>query len=589
MVLPRGLTRLSVLLGSGKARSKPYQEYGARGTLSVTTQRAKNDRRVPGSARQQAGVARKPTKYIFVTGGVLSGLGKGITAASLGALLKSRKLSVNIQKCDPYLNVDAGTLNPAEHGECFVTKDGAETDLDVGHYERFLDVELTQSSSLMSGRVLQKVISDERTGRYLGKTVQIIPHVTNAIIDEIMAAAEGFDVHIVEVGGTVGDYEGLSFLEAIRELAIKAGRQNCLYVHVVYLPYLGASKEIKTKPAQNAARDLRGIGIVPDVLVARSEEPAPKSVIAKLSLFTGVEEEAIALLPNAASVYEVPLTLEDSGLARYIVRRLKLPVRRAELSSWRRVAAQAIKQPGKSVKVGMVAKYLDNEDTYMSVIEALKSAGYKHGVGVDIVWIDAEKLEKGQLSAVIKKVDGLIVPGGFGKRGIEGKVRAAAYAMDHSIPYLGLCLGLQVAVIASARRAGLKQANTVEVDKSTPDPVIHIMSGQEELWGTGGTMRLGNYPCVLAKGSQARAVYGQAQIDERHRHRYEVNNQYRQILTSGGLALSGLSPDGQLVEMVEVTKHPFFLASQFHPELKSRPNRPHPLFDGFIEALKRRR
>lgn len=530
----------------------------------------------------------KTTKYIFVTGGVLSGLGKGITAASLGALLKSRKLSVNIQKCDPYLNVDAGTLNPAEHGEVFVTKDGAETDLDLGHYERFLDVELTQSSSLMSGRVLQKVIADERAGKYLGKTVQIIPHVTSAIEDEIIKAGQGFDVHIVEVGGTVGDYEGLSFLEAIRELALKVGRQNCLFVHVVYLPYLGASKEIKTKPAQNAARDLRGIGIVPDVLVARSEEPAPPAVKKKLSLFTGVEEEAIALVPNAASVYQVPLNLESDGLGKYVARKLKLPAKRADLKSWRRVAEQAVKPYPRSVKVAMVAKYLDNEDTYMSVVEALKSAGYKHGVGIDIRWVDSEKLEKGPLPNKLTNADGIVSLGGFGKRGLEGKIRAAGYSMDKKVPYLGLCLGLQMAVVAAARRAGLKEANTVELDDNTPYPVIHIMDGQRELWGTGGTMRLGNYPCELVKGTLARKVYGKSVVDERHRHRYEVNNTYRGSLEKAGLVLSGLSPDGNLVEMVEMKGHPFFLASQFHPEFKSRPNRPHPMFDGFIASLKSR-
>ncbi|HEX9595093.1 MAG TPA: CTP synthase, partial [Candidatus Saccharimonadales bacterium] len=359
----------------------------------------------------------------------------------------------------------------------------------------------------------------------------------------------------------------------------------CLFVHVVYLPYLGASKEIKTKPAQNAARDLRGIGIVPDVLVARSESPAPSSVKQKLSLFTGVDEEAIALVPNADSVYEVPLNLEADGLAKYIVKKLKLPARRADLKSWRKVAHRAVKQPDKSVKVGMVAKYLDNEDTYMSVVEALKSAGYKHGVGVNIVWIDSSKLESGPLPAKLRNVDGLVSLGGFGKRGLEGKIRAAGYAMDRQVPYLGLCLGLQMAVVAAARRAGLKDASTIELDENTLHPVIHIMSGQEALWGTGGTMRLGNYPCVLARNTLARRVYGKSRVEERHRHRYEVNNAYRKDLNKAGMVLSGLSPDGLLVEMVEMKNHPFFLASQFHPEFKSRPNRPHPMFDGFISAL----
>lgn len=533
---------------------------------------------------------QRRARFIFVTGGVLSGLGKGITAASIGALLKHRKLTVNVQKCDPYLNVDAGTLNPAEHGECFVTKDGAETDLDLGHYERFLDVELTQLSSLMSGRVLHKVIADERSGRYLGKTVQIIPHVTEAIQAEIEKASKGFDVHIIEVGGTVGDYEGLSFLEAIREFAIRVGRERCLYVHVVYLPYLGASKEIKTKPAQNATRDLRGIGIMPDVLVARSENPAPSSIKKKLSMFTGVEERAIALLPNARSVYEVPLTLEESGLGKYIVERLKLTpnAKRVNYKAWRKVVAQATKTYDSHVSVGVVAKYMDNEDTYMSVFEALKSAAFIHDVGLKIVWIDAEAIEhSSKPHKSLQAVDGILVPGGFGKRGIEGKIIAADYALQSKTPYLGLCLGLQVAVVAAARRASLDRANTVEVDADTPHPIVHIMPGQEALWGTGGTMRLGNYPCSLVPGSLAQQLYAKRIIYERHRHRYEVNNAYRTAINDGGLRVSGVSPDGSLVEIIEGAQHPFFIASQFHPEFKSRPNRPHPMFDGFIAALKK--
>lgn len=530
------------------------------------------------------------TKYIFVTGGVLSGLGKGITAASIGALLKSRKLSVNIQKCDPYLNVDAGTLNPAEHGECFVTKDGAETDLDLGHYERFLDVELTQSSSLMSGRVLQQVIADERHGKYLGKTVQIIPHVTNAIQDQIIVSGADKDVHIVEIGGTVGDYEGLSFIEAIREFASRVGRENCLYVHVVYLPYLGTSKEIKTKPAQNAVRELRGLGITPDVLVARSESPVADSrrTKEKLAMFTGVDQEAIALLPNAQTVYEVPITLEEAGIGHYISDYFNFKTPRVNLRSWRWVVRQATKDQQQTVQVGVVAKYMDNEDTYMSVFEALKSAAFACDVGLEIIWIDSERLASGRLPNVLKQVDGILVPGGFGKRGIEGKIRAADYANQSKTPYLGLCLGMQVAVVAAAREAGLKAANTIEVDEKTPYPVIHIMEGQKELWGTGGTMRLGDYPCQLGPESLARELYGKSKITERHRHRYEVNNEYRDQLEAAGLVLSGLSPDKNLVEIVERPNHPFFIASQFHPEFKSRPNRPHPMFEGFITSLKKR-
>lgn len=442
----------------------------------------------------------------------------------------------------------------------------------------------------MSGRVLGNVIADERAGKYLGQTVQIIPHVTNTIQEEIKRAGAGFDVHIVEIGGTVGDYESLSFVEAIREIGQKVGRANALYVHLVYLPYLGASKEVKTKPAQNATRELRGLGIVPDVLVARSEQSAPSSVKRKLSLFSGVEERAIALLPNAHSVYEVPLTLEESGIGRYLVERLSLKqAKKPNLRSWRYVITRATKPPTHSVRVGVVAKYMDNEDTYMSVFEALRAAGFKHDIGVDIRWIEAESLERGSLARRLKGLNGIVVPGGFGKRGLEGKIVAADYALKHKLPYLGLCLGLQMAVIAAARQTGLSQASTVELNPDTPDPLIHIMPGQQQLWGTGGTMRLGNYKCKLKPGSLARRVYGRALITERHRHRYEVNNAYREVLEQSGLVLSGLSPDGRLVEIIEHATHPFFLASQFHPEFKSRPNRPHPMFDSFIETLKKRR
>ncbi len=530
-------------------------------------------------------MAKRPTKFIFVTGGVLSGLGKGITAASIGNLLKARGLKVNLQKCDPYLNTDAGTLNPAEHGECFVTRDGAETDLDLGHYERFLDQELTQASSLMSGRVLSRVIKDERDGKYLGQTVQFIPHVTTASQAEIMKAAEGFDVQIVEIGGTVGDYEGLSFLEAIRELSLKIGRDNCMFVHVVYMPYLGASHEFKTKPAQNAVRELRGLGIVPDVLVVRSEEPALPSVVNKLSLFSGISAEAIALLPNANSIYEVPLTLEDTGIANVICRRLGLKVRKPNLKAWRDVVQRATRRQPHKVKVGVVAKYLDNQDTYMSVFEALRAAGWWNDTEVVLQWIDAEKIEKKGAAATLAKLDGVVVPGGFGTRGLEGKIQAAQYCLKHKKPYLGLCLGLQMAVIAAARNAGLADATTVELDSASPAQVINIMNGQEGKQNTGGTMRLGDYPCLLAKGSKVAKLYGTTKIVERHRHRYECNNDYRDEYEEWGIRAVGLSPDHHLVEIIEATDHPFMVASQFHPEFKSRPNRPHPMFDGFIKAL----
>ena len=522
---------------------------------------------------------------MFVTGGVLSGLGKGITAASIANVLKARGLQVNIQKCDPYLNVDAGTLNPREHGECFVTKDGAETDLDLGHYERFIDEELTQASSLMSGRVLRRVIDDERAGKYGGQSVQIVPHVMNAIQDYIVEAAKGFDVHIVEIGGTVGDLESLSFIEAIRELGVRVGRENCLYVHVVYLPYLGASKEIKTKPAQNAVRELRGLGIAPDLLVARSEDASNPTVKGKLSLFTGVDEDAIALLPNAPSIYEVPVTLEDSGVATVICKKLGLPAAKADLKAWREMVRKAMTRHARTVHVGVVAKYLDNQDTYMSVFEALRAAGWQHNVGVKISWIDAEALGSKSDMSELKDVDGILVPGGFGERGIEGKIKAATFALETGKPYLGLCLGMQMAVIAAARRAGLTDANSTEFSLGTEHPVIHTMEGQAGKENTGGTMRLGDYPCMLAEGSLAAKLYGNHEIVERHRHRYECNNNFRDQYESWGIRAVGFSPDHHLVEIIEAPDHPFFIACQFHPEFKSRPNRAHPLFGGFIDHL----
>jgi CTP synthase len=528
----------------------------------------------------------QPTKYVFVTGGVLSGLGKGITAASIANLLKARGLNVNLQKCDPYLNVDAGLLNPREHGECFVTKDGAETDLDLGHYERFIDQELTQKSSLMSGRVLLKVISDERHGAYEGKSVQIIPHITGAIQDSIKAAGEGFDAHIVEIGGTVGDYESLSFIEAIREMAQKIGRDHCMFVHVVYMPYLGASKEFKTKPAQNSVRDIRGLGITPDVLVVRSEDPAPESLKKKLSLFCGVDEVAIALLPNASTIYEVPLTLEDTGVAEVITKRLSLDGdRTADLTAWREMVKNATHKHPRTVKVGVIAKYLDNTDTYMSVFEALRSAAWANDTNINIEWIDAEKLETEDIGKILDAVDGIVVPGGFGSRGVEGKIKAAQYALTHKKPYLGLCYGLHMAVIAAARLGGLEGANTTEADSATPYAVINTMEGQEGKQNTGGTMRLGNYDCDLTLGSLAEKVYGAKSIVERHRHRYECMAEFVPKYESWGIRPVGVNPQTKLVEIIEGVDHPFFMASQFHPEFKSRPTRPHPMFDGFIASL----
>lgn len=532
-------------------------------------------------------MADKATKYIFVTGGVLSGLGKGITAASLANLLKARGLKVNLQKCDPYLNVDAGMLNPREHGECFVTKDGAETDLDLGHYERFIDEELTQKSSTMSGRLLLKVINDERAGKYEGRSVQIIPQVTQAIQDDIQAAGQGFDVHIVEIGGTVGDYESLSFIEAIREFGQRVGLANCLYVHVVYLPYLEASQETKTKPAQNSVREIRGLGIQPDVLMARSETMPPASVKAKLSQFCGVGEEAIALLPNAKSIYDVPLTLEDEGIAEVVVAKLGLDVSKPDLQLWRDMVARATRRYDQTVTVGIVAKYLDNADTYLCVFEALRAAAWWNDVNVDIQWIDAIKLgESDDVTGDLSAYDGIVVPGGFGTRGVDGKIKAAQTALTSQLPYLGLCYGLHMAVIAAARSHGLADANTTEVDPQTTNPVIATMADQKGKENTGGTMRLGDYDCDLAADSLAAKTYGATKIVERHRHRYECNPEYVDRYSQWGIRPVGINPETQLVEVIEAVDHPFFLASQFHPEFKSRPTRPHPMFDGFIKAAK---
>jgi CTP synthase len=521
-------------------------------------------------------------KYIFVTGGVLSGVGKGITAASIGAILQAKGITVSIQKCDPYLNVDAGLLNPKEHGECFVTKDGAETDLDLGHYERFLDLELTQKSATLSGRLLSQLITDERAGKFGGQTVQLVPHLTGAIKDAIAAAGEGSDVHIVEVGGTVGDYEGLSFVEAIRDFATRVGRENCFYVHVVYVPFIQTSKEFKSKPAQNALNELRGFGITPDCVVVRTDEPAPGDIATKIARFSGVAEDAVILLPNANTVYEVPLTISASGIGPVLERftgNHKVP----NLDKWRELAEAQETTFEKTVRIGMVAKYLDNEDTYISVLEALKAAAWQEKVNLDLAWLNAEEVENSDL----EDMDGLLVPGGFGQRGIEGKIRAATYALEHKKPYLGLCLGLQIAVIAAARRAGLEDANSTEFNPDTSADVVYIMSEQKGKESTGGTMRLGDYRAILTKGTKTAEAYGATDIVERHRHRYEVNQAYRTDIEKGGLTLSGFSPDGKLVEFVEATDNPYFFATQAHPEFKSRPYRPHPLFVGLIRAALR--
>ena len=521
-------------------------------------------------------------KFIFVTGGVLSGVGKGITAASIGAILQAKGCTVSIQKCDPYLNVDAGLLNPKEHGECFVTKDGAETDLDLGHYERFLDIELTQKNATLSGRLLGQLITDERAGKFNGQTIQLVPHLTNAIQDAIQLAADGSNIHIVEIGGTVGDYEGLSYIEAIREFASRVGRENCLYVHVVYVPFIQTSKEFKSKPAQNALSDLRGFGIVPDCVVVRTDDPAPASIADKIVQFSGVSKDAVIMLANAHTVYEVPLTIDASGI-NAVLERFTGNTKKADLSKWTQVAAAQEKAYGKKVRIGMVAKYMDNEDTYISVLESLKAAAWQEDVGLDIVWINAE--EASELD--FESVDALLVPGGFGKRGIEGKIKAASYALDNKKPYLGLCLGLQIAVIAAARKSGLAQANSTEFDAETKQNVVYIMEGQAGKESTGGTLRLGDYTAQLVEGSQVARAYGETETVERHRHRYEVNQAFLKDITAGGLIVSGASSDGKLVEYIEAPDNPYFVATQAHPEFKSRPFRAHPLFVGLIKAAVR--
>lgn len=448
-----------------------------------------------------------------------------------------------------------------------------------------MDVELTTDSSLMSGRVLQEVISDERAGKYLGKTVQIIPHVTNHIQQSITKTGKGFDVHIIEVGGTIGDIEGLNFVEAIREMGLKKP-EDCLFVHVVYVPYLGASAEFKTKPAQGAVRELLRLGIVPDILAVRSEVKPPKSIISKLSLFSGVDPRAVVLLPNAQTIYEVPLTLESGGIGGVITSRLGLRPQSANLTAWKRVVKSAMTKYRKTINIGVIAKYLDNQDTYMSLTEALKTSGWANDVNVDITWIDAESLEKDPKSReILKQVDGIVGLPGFGSRGAEGKIWAADYAYANKLPYLGICLGMQMSIIAMARRAGIKKANSTEFDKDTPEPVISTMEEQVGKENTGGTMRLGDWVCVLEPGTKARKIYGQGEIVERHRHRYEANNKYRDQYESWGLKISGTSPDGTLVEMIEAIDHPFFVGTQAHPEFRSRPNRPHPLYTSFIKAI----
>ncbi len=533
-------------------------------------------------------------KYIFVTGGVVSSVGKGITVASIGRLLKSRGISVRIQKLDPYLNVDPGTMSPYQHGEVFVTDDGAETDLDLGHYERFIDENLSKASNTTTGQVYSAVIAKERRGDFLGGTIQVIPHITNEIKARIgMVAKQGNpEVVIVEVGGTVGDIEGQPFLEAIRQMRKDAGRNNVLYIHLTLLPVISPTNELKTKPTQHSVKELRSIGITPDVIVLRSDHPIPDDVRAKIALFCDVDMEGCIPMPTVETIYEVPLLLEEFGLGNYICERLNLPNREPDLREWRELVNR-VKKPKRKVKIALVGKYVALHDAYLSVAESLNHAGLFHETGIQIDWIDSEDFEHegGYKRACerLKHVDGIVVPGGFGDRGIEGKISAARFARENKIPYLGLCYGMQMAVIEFARSmAGLPDANTTEVDQRCANPVIDVMPDQRDIADLGGTMRLGQYPCHLSPGTKTAEAYGNIEVVmERHRHRFEFNNSYRERLTKAGLILSGLSPDGRLVEIIELADHPYFIGTQFHPEFKSRPNRPHPLFRDFIGAARK--
>ena len=529
------------------------------------------------------------TKYIFITGGVVSSLGKGITAASLGRLLKSRGLSVYLQKFDPYINVDPGTMSPYQHGEVYVTEDGAETDLDVGHYERFVDQNLTKYANVTTGRIYQTVLDKERRGDYLGQTVQVIPHITNEIKERVMKVEKYSldnppDVVITEIGGTVGDIESLPFLEAIRQLKFDLGRDRVMYIHVTLIPYIKVAGELKTKPSQHSVKELRSIGIQPDILVCRTEKDLSEDIKAKLALFCDVDREAVIQLKDAASIYEVPLMLAKEGFDCQVIKRLGLSCQEADLTEWEEMV-QRVRRLDKKVTIALVGKYVELPDAYLSVVESLKHAGFQYNTEVDIKWIDAEDIEKEGPELLLQDVNGILVPGGFGERGIEGKIATTGYARKNQIPLLGICLGMQCAVIEFARNVcGFTGANSSEFAPDSPHPVVHLMSEQENVANKGGTMRLGVYPCKLVPGTMAHAAYGQDEIGERHRHRYEINNAYREALEAKGLKISGLSPDNTLVEMIELPDHPWFVACQFHPELKSRPNRPHPLFLGLIKA-----
>ena len=525
------------------------------------------------------------TKYIFVTGGVVSGLGKGITAASLGRLLKARGLKVAAQKLDPYINVDPGTMSPYQHGEVYVTEDGAETDLDLGHYERFIDEDLNKYSNLTTGKVYWNVLNKERRGEYLGSTVQVIPHVTNEIKEFVYRVGKQTDADIVitEIGGTIGDIESQPFLEAVRQISLEVGRENSLFIHVTLVPFLRGSDEHKSKPTQHSVRELQGMGVKPDIVVLRCDEPLEASIFQKISLFCNVKPDCVIENITLPNLYEAPLMLEKQNFSGIVCRELGLMTQEPDLAEWKQLV-QRIQNRSKRVTIGLVGKYVALHDAYLSVAEALRHAGYALDADVDIQWIDSENLTAESYTQALAGLDGIIVPGGFGGRGIEGMILAAKYAREHSVPYFGICLGMQIMVIEYARHAGLSDANSGEFAPDGVHKVIDFMPGQSEEVDKGGTLRLGSYPCVITPGSTMEQCYGASLIHERHRHRYEFNNDYRQILKDAGLTLSGTSPDGRLVETVELTGLPFHVGVQFHPEFKSRPNKPHPLFLGFVKA-----
>ena len=529
------------------------------------------------------------TKFIFITGGVVSSLGKGITAGSLGRLLKKRGYKVALQKCDPYINVDPGTMSPFQHGEVFVTEDGAETDLDIGHYERFTDENSSRDSNVTSGKIYNSVINKERRGDYLGGTVQVIPHITNEIKDKIFSVGKSTnaDVVITEIGGTVGDIESQPFLEAIRQMKWQVGENNCLYIHVTFVPYLRKVGEIKTKPTQHSVKELRSLGIQPDILVCRCEKYLSKDIKEKLALFCNVKQDCVINNPDCNSIYEVPLVLHDERFDEMVCKKLGLEERECDLSAWRSLVERQIALKDKpKVKIAIVGKYVELHDAYLSIVEALNHAGIYNGLNVDIKWISAVDLEeKGKAEELLADVQGIIVPGGFGERGIEGKIAAAQYAREHRIPYLGICLGMQIAVVEFARNVlGLKDANSTEHVPNTKNPVIDFMPDQKNIERMGGTMRLGKYDCELKEGTKAAGAYGQLLISERHRHRYEFNNEYMERLEEAGMRVAGVNPASGLVEIVELADHPWYVGCQFHPEFKSRPDRPQPLFREFVAA-----